>query len=172
MDHLFSPWRYQYIREPRVGSAGCVLCHELSQGDDAASLVVFRARYCAIVLNRFPYTTGHIMILPFAHCATLAACGVATRAEMFELAARAEIVLQTEYQPQGLNVGLNLGEAAGAGIAGHIHLHVVPRWRGDANFMTIVSETRVLPEALADTYARLHRAFALSPTPGAPDAPH
>ncbi|MGH9475240.1 MAG: HIT family protein [Terriglobales bacterium] len=161
MDHLFSPWRYQYIREARSREEGCVLCQELAHGDDAESLVVLRARFNAIVLNRYPYTSGHMMILPYAHCATLEQCGAAARAEMMELAAGAERALQAEYQAQGINLGVNLGEAAGAGIAGHLHLHVVPRWRGDANFMSVVAETRVLPEALSDTYARLRRALTL-----------
>lgn len=160
MDFLFSPWRYQYIRKARSGDGACVLCRELTSGDDAASLVVLRGAQCAIVLNRYPYTSGHMMILPYAHCATLTECGASARGEMIELAARAERVLEQEYQAQGLNVGLNLGEAAGAGIAGHLHLHVVPRWRGDANFMTVVGETRVLPEDLGETYRRLRAAFA------------
>ncbi|MGH9466406.1 MAG: HIT family protein [Terriglobales bacterium] len=168
MDHLFSPWRYQYIREARSGGEGgsekCVLCHELAGGSDERNLVVLRAQHNAILLNRFPYTSGHMMILPYAHCATLAECGAAARTEMMELAARAEQALRAEYQAQGLNVGLNLGEAAGAGIAGHLHLHVVPRWGGDANFMSVIGETRVLPEALSDTYTRLRRAFSSRPS--------
>lgn len=163
MDHLFSPWRYQYIREARGGNdTACVLCQELAHGDDTESLVVLRARHNAIVLNRYPYTSGHMMILPYAHCATLEGCGAEVRAEMMELAARAERALREEYKAQGMNLGLNLGEAAGAGIAGHLHLHAVPRWRGDANFMSVVGETRVLPEALSDTYARLRQALALT----------
>jgi len=165
MDHLFTPWRYRYIAEAHTGASddACVLCAELEAGahtgDDAAHLIVFRGVQAAVILNRFPYTSGHVMILPYRHCATLEACGAEARAEMMELAARAEAVLKREYRAQGLNVGLNLGQAAGAGIAGHLHMHVVPRWTGDANFMTVVAETRVLPEALEDTYARLRRAF-------------
>ncbi|MGH9480455.1 MAG: HIT domain-containing protein [Terriglobales bacterium] len=165
MDYLFSPWRYRYLAA-RAAAEGCVLCAQLGAGDDAGNLVVLRGRLAAIMLNRYPYTSGHVMILPFAHCGSLAACGAATRAELIELAARAERVLEAEYRAQGLNLGMNLGEAAGAGIAGHIHLHVVPRWPGDANFMTVVGETRVLPEELAETYARLRRAFS-SPVPTA-----
>lgn len=158
MDYLFSPWRYRYLAE-RAEAQGCVLCAQLASGDDAASLVVHRGALAAVMLNRYPYTSGHVMILPYAHAATLAACGLEARTEMMELAARAEAILTAEYRTQGLNLGMNLGEAAGAGIAGHVHLHVVPRWTGDANFMTVVGETRVLPEELATTYARLRRAL-------------
>ncbi|HUX67375.1 MAG TPA: HIT domain-containing protein [Terriglobales bacterium] len=161
MDYLFSPWRYRYLAE-RGEPGGCVLCAQLASGDDDASLVVHRGALAAVMLNRYPYTSGHVMILPYAHAATLAACGAAARSEMIELAAQAEAILTAEYRAQGLNLGMNLGEAAGAGIAGHLHLHVVPRWSGDANFMTVVGETRVLPEELSATYARLRRAFALS----------
>ncbi len=160
MDHLFSPWRYRYLAEARPEGDGCVLCQELAAADEAASLVVWRGRRCAIMLNRLPYTSGHVMILPLAHCASLAGCGTETTSEMMALATRAETVLEREYRAQGLNIGLNLGAAAGAGIAGHLHLHVVPRWTGDANFMSVVGETRVLPETLADTYERLRRGFA------------
>jgi ATP adenylyltransferase len=171
MDHLFSPWRYRYLTEARAAQGQtegeCVLCAELASGDDRKALVVYRGRLAAVMLNRYPYTAGHLMVLPLAHCATLAACGAAPRTEMMHLAAAAETALTAEYRPEGLNVGLNLGAAAGAGIAGHLHLHVVPRWMGDANFISVVGETRVLPERLEDTYDRLRRAFAaLSlPTP-------
>jgi len=160
MDYLFSPWRYRYLTAPPADPGACVLCAQLAAEDDAANLVVYRGEQAAVMLNRFPYSSGHIMILPYSHCATLAGCAAAVRTEMMELAARAELVLTQEYKPHGLNVGLNLGEASGAGIAGHLHLHVVPRWRGDANFMTVVGETRVLPELLPDTYVRLQRAFS------------
>lgn len=159
MDHLFSPWRYRYLAERREPAGECVLCAQLARSDDAAALVVLRGQHCAVMLNRYPYTTGHVMILPYAHCASLAACSAEARAEMIELAARLESVLGKEYRAQGFNIGMNLGEAAGAGIAGHIHLHVVARWSGDANFMTVVGETRVLPETLEDTWVRLRRAL-------------
>lgn len=161
MDYLFSPWRYRYLAAERPPAEACVLC-DLLQGDgerDQANGVVWRGAHCAILLNAFPYTSGHIMILPLAHLARLADCPPATRSELTELAAQSETVLTHEYRPQGLNLGMNLGEAAGAGIAGHLHLHVVPRWTGDANFMTVVGETRVLPEELPDTWRRLHLAF-------------
>jgi len=159
MDHLYSPWRYRYLTEPRPADAdACVFCAQLTRSDEEA-LVVHRGAHNAILLNLYPYTSGHILIVPHAHVATLGGCAPEARAEMLELAVRAEAVLGAEYRPQGINVGLNLGEAAGAGIAGHLHLHVVPRWFGDANFMTVVGETRVLPETLEQTYRRLRGAF-------------
>ena len=171
MDFLFSPWRYRYLTEARtpVGQAadGCVLCAQLAAGDDRQALVVYRGRLAAVMLNRYPYTVGHLMVLPYAHCATLRTCGAEARHEIMELAAQGEAALEAEYHPEGLNVGVNLGAAAGAGIAGHLHLHVVPRWMGDANFISVVGETRVLPERLEDTYGRLERAFAaLQPASG------
>ncbi len=164
MDYLFSPWRYRYLTEARAreGMPGgeCVLCAQLAARDDREALVVYRGRLAAVMLNRYPYTAGHVMVLPLTHCATLRECGAETRGEIMELAARAEAALQAEYRPEGMNVGVNLGAAAGAGIAGHLHLHVVPRWMGDSNFISVVGETRVLPETLEDTYDRLARAFA------------
>jgi ATP adenylyltransferase len=164
MDYLFSPWRYRYLVEarthPHTADGPCVLCAELAGGDNRQALVVYRGHQAAVMLNRFPYTAGHLMVLPLAHCASLAACGVETRTELMQLAAMAEAALEAEYRPEGMNMGLNLGAAAGAGIAGHLHLHVVPRWMGDANFISVVGETRVLPELLEHTYERLQRAFA------------
>lgn len=164
MDYLFAPWRYRYLAAGDSPADACVLCTLLhaNQNQDEANGVIWRGGQCAIVLNAFPYTSGHIMILPKAHLARLQDCTQSVRAELIDLAARSERVLGEEYRPQGINLGLNLGEAAGAGIAGHLHLHMVPRWFGDANFMTVVGETRVLPEDLTETYRRLHRAFALN----------
>lgn len=171
MDFLFSPWRYRYVSEARSDLA-CALCAKLAgagaaagaeaaERADAENLVVFRGRHNAILLNLFPYTSGHMMILPYAHLARLDACPPAARGEMMELAALAEQALEAEYHPDGVNLGMNLGAAAGAGIAGHLHLHVLPRWVADANFMTVVGETRVLPEELPETHRRLRRRFAL-----------
>src|ERR1700722_9488537 len=156
MDYVWTPWRYHYIvttgREDR-----CVFCDAAAAGDDAAMLIVFRGRKNFVILNRFPYTSGHAMVVPYAHQATLSQLDSETLTEMIGLAQRLEAALQTIYHPEGYNVGLNIGRAAGAGIAGHLHLHVLPRWVGDTNFMTTVSETRVLPEELTQTYERLRR---------------
>ena len=161
MDYLFSPWRYRYLAAPKALTAECVLCAKLQSGSDLDNLVVFRGRDNAVMLNLYPYTTGHVMVVPFTHAPWLEALAAPARSEMFELAARCEAILRATYEAQGVNIGLNLGTAAGAGIADHLHMHVVPRWAGDANFMTVVGETRVLPEALADTYQRLHAAFTI-----------
>lgn len=159
MDYIFSPWRYRYV-SARTPEAGCVLCAKLGASDDAANLILHRARYNAVLLNLFPYTSGHLMILPYQHASHLGDTSAEARTEMMALAVQAEQALESEYHPDGLNLGLNLGAAAGAGIASHLHLHVLPRWVADANFMTVVGETRVLPEDLARTYERLRPYFA------------
>lgn len=127
---------------------------------DEDSLIVFRGKHNFVVLNRFPYTSGHLMVVPYRHTPELAGIDAETAGELMELLRRAESSLRALYKPDGLNLGMNIGESAGAGIAGHIHMHVLPRWSGDANFMTTIGETRVLPEELAVTWARLRAAFA------------
>jgi ATP adenylyltransferase len=124
-----------------------------------AAYIVYRGDHCFICLNVYPYSTGHVMIVPYQHLDSLAALPPAAASELIELAQRAETVLREVYRPDGLNMGLNLGEAAGAGIAGHIHLHALPRWSGDTNFMTVTAETRVLPEALDVTWSKLRSNF-------------
>jgi ATP adenylyltransferase len=126
---------------------------------DELNLIVHRGQYNFIVLNKFPYTNGHLMVVPFKHAADLSAVDEPTAAELMELTRQAERHLKEIYQPSGLNIGMNIGESAGAGIAGHIPMHVLPRWHGDANFMTTIAETRVLPEDLEITWKRLSQAF-------------
>jgi ATP adenylyltransferase len=158
MDYLWTPWRYQYI----TGQAkleGCVFCAAAKSTDDRANLVVYRGAHAYVILNRFPYTSGHLMIVPYAHVASMLDLPEETLAEMMLLARDAERHLRAVYRPDGLNVGMNLGESAGAGIAGHLHLHALPRWTGDTSFMTVVGETRVLPEDLEVTWRRLRDAF-------------
>jgi ATP adenylyltransferase len=138
---------------------GCVFCNELARPDGRESLVVFRGQKAFAILNRYPYTSGHMMVVPFEHLATLEALDPKTRAEIMELTNQAIKVLQMVYRPQGFNVGLNQGAAAGAGITDHIHIHVVPRWMGDTNFMSSLGNTRVLPESLDDTYLRVSQAW-------------
>jgi ATP adenylyltransferase len=157
MDYLWSPWRYQYVSKAQPTDE-CVFC-ALAAGDDAENYIVHRARLNFVVLNRFPYTTGHLMIAPYAHVATLEQAGAEALAEMMELTREAELRLRAVYRPKGLNIGMNVGECAGAGVAGHIHMHVLPRWPADANFMTTIGETRVLPEDLPTTHARLVKAW-------------
>lgn len=158
MDHIWSPWRYKYIAIAD-GREGCVLCRIAQEDNDVDNYVVHRARLNFILLNLFPYTSGHLMIVPYEHQASLAAVDTATTTEMVELAKRAQGALETEYHPDGFNIGMNLGRSAGAGIADHLHLHVVPRWSGDANFVSVVGETRVLPEDLSITCEKLQRHF-------------
>jgi ATP adenylyltransferase len=185
MDHLWTPWRYNYVtradRHQRKGvpveldgwegDCGCVFCnmiaavdHAVSEGmepeaAEKAAHIVYRGESCFICLNAFPYSTGHVMVIPHRHTDSLAGLGSAEAMEMMQLAQRMETCLRSVYRPDGLNFGLNLGEAAGAGVAHHIHLHALPRWSGDTSFMTVISETRVLPETLDITWSKLRAAF-------------
>lgn len=158
MDHLWSPWRYKYIASADKTDE-CVFCRINREQKDAENFVVHRARLNFIVLNLFPYTSGHLMIVPYEHKASLVDFDTETTTEMLELAKRSQLALEAEYHPDGFNIGMNLGRSAGAGVADHLHLHVVPRWSGDANFVSIVGETRVLPEELATTLARVSKHF-------------
>ena len=157
MDRLWSPWRLQYVTstgDPR----GCVFCEAVSSAE-TAPLVVHRGRECYVILNLFPYNSGHLMVVPNRHIATLSASTHEERCELMDLTQLAERALTEAYAPQGLNVGMNLGRSAGAGIVDHIHVHIVPRWNGDTNFMTVVGDTRVLPEDIGETARRLREAF-------------
>jgi ATP adenylyltransferase len=158
MDYLWTPWRYKYMAEAGK-QPECVFCVAQAQKNDAETLIVHRAAKNFIILNRYPYTSGHLMIVPYAHTAELHACDSETVNEMMQLAQRCEAALRTTYTPDGINLGMNLGRAAGAGVAGHLHLHLLPRWFGDTNFMTVTGETRVHPEDLATTFQRLQAAL-------------
>jgi len=161
MDYIWTPWRYQYMKEAASGNQPeCIFCEAVARKNDAETLIVHRGTKTFVILNRFPYTSGHVMIVPYAHVAELHLCDAATLTEMMQLTQRAEIVLRLNYKPDGMNLGMNLGRAAGAGVVGHLHLHVLPRWIGDSNFMTVTGETRVHPEDLQTTYERLSKAFA------------
>ena len=133
----------------------CVFCHELSRKHDGESLIVHRGKSAFVLLNRYPYTTGHLMVVPFSHTSSLDLLDQDTRAELIELTTHAVEVLKKIYKPDGFNIGANIGSAAGAGVAGHVHIHVVARWIGDTNFMSTLGETRVLPEELEITYQRI-----------------
>ncbi|MCL6545478.1 MAG: HIT domain-containing protein [Bryobacteraceae bacterium] len=159
MDRLWSPWRYTYVSEAN-SSQGCIFCLKPAENQDDRNFIVHRARLNYVLLNLYPYTTGHLMIAPYAHVPTLEETPEETLGEMILLAREAERALRGVYRPAGFNLGMNIGECAGAGVAGHIHLHVVPRWPADSNFMTTVGETRVLPERLEDTYAKLLKEFS------------
>ena len=187
MDHLWTPWRYAYITatdgatrlgvprslEAWPGDLGCVFCnliasidHAIAQGmgrdeAEAAGGLILRGEHCFICLNAYPYISGHVMVMPYAHLDRLSALPTAAAHELMDLAQRTEGILQRLYTPHGFNFGLNVGRAAGAGVAGHLHLHALPRWAGDTNFMTTVSETRVLPEDLDVTWRRMRAAFGV-----------
>jgi len=158
MDFLWTPWRYQYIVKPEDPTV-CVLCAAARPGDDAASFVVHRGERSYVILNRYPYTSGHLMVVPYEHVALLEDLDAESLTEMILLARDAERHLRAVYRPEGLNIGMNLGRAAGAGIAAHVHLHVLPRWTGDTNFMTVTGETRVVPEDLETTWRKLREVW-------------
>ena len=186
MDHLWTPWRFAYVTTAEStaragvpaaldawpGDLGCVFCNLIASIDyaiaggmkrekaEAAGGLVLRAEHCFVCLNAFPYTSGHVMVMPYAHLDRLAALPIATAHELMDLAQLTERVLERVYKPQGFNFGMNVGQSAGAGVARHVHLHAMPRWTGDTNFMTTVGETRVLPEDLETTWRRLREAFA------------
>jgi len=185
MDILWTPWRYNYVSkadcarrqgvppelEAWPGDMDCVFCNLLGASDyavengmargdaDRAAKIVHRGEHCFICLNAFPYNPGHVMVLPYRHINELAGLETAAAFEMMTLAQRMERILARVYCPKGINLGMNLGKAAGAGVLGHLHLHMLPRWMGDTNFMAVIGETRVLPETLDVTWERLHTAF-------------
>jgi len=158
MDHLWSPWRMEYILAPKTDE-GCIFCNGLKHEDGPDNLIVFRGQQAFVMLNRFPYTSGHLMVVPYQHQPSLECLDSSSRLDIMDQAARALQVLESLYKPQGFNLGINIGSAAGAGILDHVHLHVVPRWVGDTNFMSSLSQTRVLPELLEETYRRVRNAW-------------
>jgi ATP adenylyltransferase len=185
MDHLWTPWRYTYVSTsdgaPRQGvpseltawpgDHGCVFCNMIAavayaekQGmasleAERAAGIVFRGETNFLCLNAYPYATGHVMVVPYRHESSLAALAPQVSHEMMDIAQQTERALAALYHPHGMNFGLNLGKAAGAGVAGHLHLHALPRWTGDTNFMTTVAETRILPESLEITWRRMRDVF-------------
>ena len=163
MERLWSPWRMAYMSSDSFGNdegtESCFLCAHGSTTDDEAAHVVHRGDHSFVVLNAYPYNTGHLMIAPYGHVGDLTSLDEAARAEIMELVTRATVVITDAMGAQGFNVGINQGAAAGAGVPGHLHVHVVPRWGGDTNFMPVVGQTKVLPEMLADTYAKLRPGF-------------
>ncbi len=158
MKHLWSPWRMAYI-EDRNSEPGCLFCLRLAEADGTENLILHRGRHAFVILNRFPYTNGHMMVVPIQHQASLEALDEPTRSEVMELATRSLKVLRRAYGAEAFNLGINIGAAAGAGVADHVHLHVVPRWAGDTNFMATLAGARVIPEDLAITYQRLSEAW-------------
>jgi ATP adenylyltransferase len=157
---IWAPWRLAYVKDASKDSeAECIFCTKPAEDDDEANLIVHRGEKCFLILNLFPYTNGHLMIAPYAHLAALPDLDAATAAEMMALAQRAIVVLDDKYRPQGYNAGLNQGRVAGAGYESHIHLHVVPRWAGDTNYMPVLADTRVMPQSLDESYRALKGEF-------------
>jgi ATP adenylyltransferase len=157
MDYLWTPWRYAYITGADK-PAGCIFC-ELPKEDDAKARIVHRGKFCFVILNTYPYTSGHVMVVPYSHLDELQKLPAEAAHEMMDLSQRMEKILRTLYKPDGVNLGMNIGAAAGAGVAGHIHMHVLPRWVADANFISVVGETRILPETLETTWERIRKAM-------------
>lgn len=162
MDILWSPWRYDYIKssENTKVKSGCVFCDVLENpASDEEKFILHRAGFNFVILNIYPYISGHLMIVPFAHLADLDRADKPTTDEMMDLAKHCQKALREVYQPNGINLGMNFGKAAGAGVAEHFHMHILPRWIGDANFMTSIGETRTIPEDLKTTYTKLKDKF-------------
>ena len=158
MHYLWSPWRMTYI-EKHKKEEGCVFCDAPVTPDGPENLIVFRGPRAYVILNRYPYTSGHIMVVPYDHQPSLEELAPDARAEILELATQGMRALRGAYHPEGFNLGVNIGESAGAGIIGHVHLHVVPRWIGDTNFMSSLGQTRVLPQTLEETWQRIRSAW-------------
>ncbi len=163
MDRLWSPWRYEYIASggaENSKSSGCVFCSIQADPDhDEANFVLHRASRSFVVLNIYPYISGHLLIVPNEHIGELDAAAKETTDELMDLTKRCQTALRAAYKPAGFNLGMNLGKSAGAGIVDHIHIHILPRWTGDTNFMSSISGTRVIPEDLATTYRKLRDKF-------------
>ena len=157
MERLWTPWRLAYV-SGSDDSDGCVFCNALTD-EEAAPLIVFRGANCFVILNLFPYNNAHLMVVPNRHVATLAHATDDELSELITLARASEAAITEAYAPHGMNLGINLGKPAGAGVPGHLHMHVVPRWTGDTNFMTVIGHTRVLPEELPQTADRLRPIF-------------
>ena len=157
---IWAPWRLEYVKDAsKDKESECIFCAALEAGDDEANLIVERGERCFVILNKFPYTNGHLMIAPYEHVAELQDLDEETVAEVMSLAQRGIAALQQSYAPHGYNVGFNQGRVAGAGVEHHIHMHVVPRWGGDTNFMPVLGDTRVMNQTLEDSYATLKGAW-------------
>jgi ATP adenylyltransferase len=158
---IWAPWRLEYVKDAsKDKESECIFCAKPAEGDDEANLIVHRGERSFVILNKFPYTNGHLMVAPFEHTAALQELDAETIAEMMSLAQRGMNALESSYAPHGYNVGFNQGRVAGAGVEHHIHMHVVPRWGGDTNFMPVLGDTRVMNQTLEDSYETVRKAFA------------
>lgn len=168
METLWAPWRSSYLseataREEKKLEVACVFCEAVANSDDAARFVIHRGKTAFVILNLYPYNNGHMLIIPYQHVSKLDLLPMETRVEMMELINKAQLVLQSVYKPHGINIGNNTGQAAGAGIAEHLHFHVLPRWTADANFMTTVANSRVIPESLEESWKKIREAWEKLP---------
>lgn len=161
MDQLWAPWRMAYINklDSSRSEPGCVFCNKNTASDDRANLVVHRAGHCFVILNLYPYNNGHLMVIPARHLSDMCALSAEESAEMWELTCLSKHVLKKAFNPEGFNIGINQGRTAGAGIDSHMHIHIVPRWNGDTNFMPIIGETKVLSQSLSETWEVLSPYF-------------
>jgi ATP adenylyltransferase len=157
MKHIWAPWRIRYVRGEK--QAGCFLCQNPAQQNDTETYILFRGKHNFIIMNSFPYNPGHLLVAPYRHNGLVEELTADERNEHFELVSRAIVALKKAFNPGGFNIGANLGRAAGAGVEDHFHSHIVPRWNGDTNFVPVLSDVRVLPQALADTYEDLRKLF-------------
>jgi len=157
MKNIWAPWRMEYIQMTKP--KGCILCEKPEEDNDTENYILYRGDKNFIILNSYPYTPGHLLVAPYRHIASLEELTDEERHEHFDIVSRSIKVLRREFAPQGFNLGINIGKAAGAGIEEHVHTHIVPRWQGDTNFMTVIPDIRVVPEALADTYQKLKGEF-------------
>jgi len=157
MEQIWAPWRIQYIQMAKP--AGCILCEKPKQQSDAENYILYRGNKNFVIMNSYPYNPGHLMVAPYRHVASLDELTKDELGEHFEIVSRSTELLREVFSPQGFNIGINLGKVAGAGIDDHVHTHIVPRWQGDTNFMPVIAETRVIPQALAETYKRLKDRF-------------
>jgi len=155
---IWAPWRLRYVSTTNK-QTGCVFCDKPAEGEDRAALIVHRGKRCYVILNLYPYTSGHLMVAPYEHVGSLQEIEPEVTAEMMDLAQRAIRRMEGTYGPEGFNLGINQGRVAGAGVEGHIHLHVVPRWAGDNSFMPVLADTRVMPQSLEETYEALEGGF-------------
>jgi ATP adenylyltransferase len=161
VDRIWSPWRMAYIQAAKEQGeyGGCIFCDLPAEGDDVRTMILARGELAFVIVNSFPYNPGHLMVAPFRHVGAFTSLEAAELADVDALVARSIRALEQEMEPHGYNLGMNLGRVAGAGIPDHVHWHLVPRWNGDTNFMPVVGQTRVLPELLEETYARLRPRF-------------
>ena len=159
MKKIWAPWRIRYIEMAMERSEGCIFCSKINQNEDDKNLILYRGKKCFIIMNKFPYNPGHLMVAPYRHIASYEDLEEKESLELNHLIGLSLKVLKEVMKPDGFNIGVNLGRVAGAGVEGHLHVHIVPRWNGDTNFMPILADIKVIPEALEDTYKKLKEKF-------------